>query len=165
MKPVLLVIDVQKQFFADDEATARSLKNVVEYINAAIALFREKGLSVISIQHVNEEDGLLPGNVGFDLPDNLSILPGDLHIHKTYGNAFNKTSLAEDLHRMNVDTIIVTGFCAEFCVLSTYRGAKDQDFKPILLRNALASGNDENIRFVERISEIISLGALKSMLD
>lgn len=165
MKPVLLVIDVQKQFYADDEATARSLRNAVEYINAAIDLFREKELPVISIQHLDEEDGLIPGNVGFDLPDDLAILPGDLHIHKTYGNAFNKTSLAEDLHRMNVDTIIITGFCAEFCVLSTYQGAKDQDLNPILLRNALASGNQENIQFVERISEVITLGALKSVLD
>jgi nicotinamidase-related amidase len=165
VKPVLLVIDVQKQFYADDEATARSLRNAVEYINAAIDLFREKELPVISIQHLDEEDGLIPGNVGFDLPDDLAILPGDLHIHKTYGNAFNKTSLAEDLHRMNVDTIIITGFCAEFCVLSTYQGAKDQDLNPILLRNALASGNQENIQFVERISEVITLGALKSVLD
>jgi nicotinamidase-related amidase len=165
MKPALLVIDIQKDFFNDDQATAHSLESAVEYINAAIALFRKKSLPIICIQHVNEEDSLVPGNVGFNLPDNLAILPGDLHIHKTYGNAFNKTSLAEDLHRMNVDTIIITGFCAEFCVLSTYRGAKDQDFKPILLRNALASGNEENIRFVERISEIISLGALKCVLD
>lgn len=159
------MIDVQKQFYTDDEATARSLRNAVEYINAAIDLFREKELPVISIQHLDEEDGLIPGNVGFDLPDDLAILPGDLHIHKTYGNAFNKTSLAEDLHRMNVDTIIITGFCAEFCVLSTYQGAKDQDLNPILLRNALASGNQENIQFVERISEVITLGALKSVLD
>jgi len=58
----------------------------------------------------------------------------------------------------------VTGFCAEYCVLSTYRGAKDLDLTPIILRDSLASDNAEHIRFVEEISETISLGALKTLL-
>jgi Amidases related to nicotinamidase len=95
----------------------------------------------------------------------LNILPGDLHIHKKYSNAFIKTSLAENLRNLGADPIILSGFCAEYCVLSTYRGAMDLDLTPILLRNALASGSEENIRFVERISEVISLGALKSFID
>lgn len=164
MKPALLVIDVQKEFFNEDAGTVASLKSALEYINAAIELFREKNLPVISIQHIDDEDGLTPGNIGFDLPDNLAILPGDLHIQKTYSNAFNKTSLADDLRRLGVDLLILTGYCAEYCVLSTYRGAKDLDFKPILLRGALASGNEDNIRFVESISEIISFNALSNLL-
>jgi hypothetical protein len=46
-------------------------------------------------------------------------------------------------------------------VLSTCRGAEDVDFNPILLRGSLASGDSENIRFVEKINQIISLGALE----
>ncbi len=165
MKPALLVIDIQKEFFNDDEETIQSLKSAVETINAAIELFREMDLPVISIQHIDEEEGLTPGKVGFDLPDDLAILPGDLHIHKKYSNAFNKTNLAENLRKLGADPIIMAGYCAEYCVLSTYRGAMDLDFHPILLRDALAGGSEENIRFVERISEVISLGALKSFID
>jgi len=164
MKPALLVIDIQKDFFDFDEATTRSLKSAIEVINYAIKLFRTKGFPVISVQHVDEEDHLEPGNSGFDLPDELDILPGDLHIHKHHGNAFNKTDLAEELRELDANLLILTGYCAENCVLSTYRGALDLDFKPILLRDALASGDEENTRFIERISEIISLGALASML-
>ncbi|MBM4430289.1 MAG: cysteine hydrolase [Chloroflexi bacterium] len=119
MKPALLVIDVQKAFFGLSPATAQSLKDAIEYINAAIALFREKGLPVICVQHMKEEDQLVPGQEGFDLPEELHILPSDLHIHKTYGNAFNKTPLAAHLRDLGVDTVIITGFCAEYCVLST----------------------------------------------
>jgi nicotinamidase-related amidase len=64
-----------------------------------------------------------------------------------------------------VDTVIVTGFCAEHCVLSTYRGAQDHDLMPIILRGAIASDKLENIRFVESISEIISFRALKKTLE
>ena len=40
MKPALLVIDVQKEFFKRSPITAQSLDSAIEYINAAIALFR-----------------------------------------------------------------------------------------------------------------------------
>jgi len=164
MKPALLVIDVQKAFFTIDQATTQSLDNAIEYINAAIPLFREKGLPVICVQHMDEGEKLLPGEPGFDLPDKLSILPSDLHIHKTYGNSFNKTPLADELRELGVDTVIITGFCAEYCVLSTCRGAEDLDLMPIILRDSLASSVADNVKFVESVNNIISFGALKKVL-
>jgi nicotinamidase-related amidase len=165
MKPALLVVDVQKAFFEFSPVTTQSLKDAIEYINAAIALFREKGLPVICVQHVDEEDNLVPGQAGFDLPESLDILPGDVHIHKTYGNSFNKTTLLAELQKQQIDTVIVTGFCAEYCVLSTARGAQDVDLKPILLRGSLASGNPDRIAFVEAVNDVISYGALKRVLE
>jgi len=164
MKPALLVVDVQKAFFEISPATRQSLDVAVDYINAAIELFRERGLPVVCVQHMNQADNLVPGEVGFDLPETLAILPSDLHIHKTYGNAFNKTPLAEELRKLGVDTVIVTGFCAEYCVLATYRGAVDLDLAPILFRGSLAGSVPENIKFVESICDIISYGALKKAL-
>ena len=162
MKPALLVIDVQKAYFSP--ATQSSLDDAIEYINAAIEMFRKRGLPVISVQHMDREDGHIPGSEGFDLPESLKINPDDLHIHKEYGNSFTKTPLAGELKKLGVDTVILTGFCAEYCVLSTYRGALDLDLSPILLRNSLASPSSKNIRFVESISEIISYGALEKLL-
>ena len=165
MKPALLVIDVQKAYFALSPATAQSLHDAIEYINAAIALFRARGLPVIAVQQVDEEDGVVPGQEGFDLPAELQVLPTDLHIHKMYGSAFARTGLAEELRRMKVDTVILTGFCAEQCVLSTCRGAEEYDLTAILLRGSLASGSAENIRFVESINDMISYGALKKLVE
>ena len=165
MKPALLVIDVQKEFYKSDTRTAQSLHAAVEYINAAIELFRAKDLPVICIQHMDVKEKLVPGEEGFELPEGLNILPSDTRIHKTYSNAFTKTSLLSKLHELDVDTTIITGFCAEFCVLSTYRGAMDVDLTPIVLRGSLASGDPENIRFVENISDILSYGALEKVLE
>ena len=165
MKAALLVIDVQKAFFDLDPATTQSLRDAIEVINAAIKLFHEKDLPVICVQHMDEKRDLVPGAEGFAVPDELDILPSDLHIHKTYGNAFNKTQLGAHLQELGVDTVIVTGFCAEYCVLGTYRGALDLDLQPIVLRGSLASGSAENIQFVERIGAIASLGVLAKMLS
>ncbi|MCX5976582.1 MAG: cysteine hydrolase [Coprothermobacterota bacterium] len=165
MKPALLVIDVQAAFLKLSPKTVQSLHEAIETINAAIALFREKQLPIVCIQHMDEKEKLLPGEDGFETPEQLAILPTDLHIHKTYENAFNKTALGEKMRELGVDTVILTGFCAEYCVLSTYRGAENLDLVPIILRGSLASGIAENIAFVENISDIISFGTLKKLLE
>lgn len=164
VKPVLLVIDVQKEFFTNP-TTSHSLNSAIECINAAIGLFREKHLPIVCIQHMDKEEGLVPGKDGFELPQNLNILSSDLHVQKTYRNSFNKTPLAEKLRELGVDTVIVTGYSAERCVLSTYRGAEDLDLTPIILRGSLASDHPDNIEFVERINDIISCESLKKALE
>jgi nicotinamidase-related amidase len=164
MKPALLVIDVQNEFFNLNQACSDSLKSAIQYINLAIDLFRKKNLPVIVIQHKSEEENLVPGKPGFDVPDSVKLEPQDVRIVKTYSNSFTKTGLAEKLRELGVDTVIVTGFCAEFCVLSTYRGAQDFDFTPITLKGSIASDNTEHIKFVEEITETITYGALKTLL-
>jgi len=164
MKPALLVIDIQNKFFDINQVCSDSLKSAIEYINAAIDLFRKKNHPIVVIQHKDEEQELVPGKSGFDVPKSVKLKPQDIRIVKTYGNSFTKTALAEKLRELQVDTVIITGFCAEYCVLSTYRGAQDFDFTPIVLKGSLASDNAEHIRFVEEISEIISFGALKILL-
>jgi len=164
MKPALLVIDVQNKFFNINQACSASLKSAIDYINEAIGLFREKRLPIVVIQHKSAERELVPGKSGFGVHKSVKLKPEDMRIVKTYGNSFTKTGLAEKLQALGVDTLIVTGFCAEYCVLSTYRGAQDFDFTPIILKGSLASDNAEHIRFVEEITETISYGALKALL-
>lgn len=165
MKPALLVVDVQRECYKANPQTVQSLKDAVEVINEAITLFRTKNLPIICIQYLNEKERLTPGTDGFELPEELNILSSDIHIHKTYGNAFNKTPLYSKLEELGVDTVILTGYCAEYCVLATYRGARDHDLTAIILRGALASDVPENIKFVENINEIISFGALAKALE
>jgi nicotinamidase-related amidase len=164
MKPALLVIDVQNRFFKISHACADSLNSAVEYINAAMGLFRSKGYPIFIIQHKDESEGLLPDTPDFELPETLNVESQDPRITKTYGNSFNKTSLAAQLQGLAVDTVIITGFCAEYCVFSTYVGARDLDLKPIILRGGIASDNAEHIRFVEESTETITFGALKTLL-
>ena len=164
MKPALLIIDMQNRFFKENQASEDSLNKAIEYINAAIALFRKRNLPIFVVHHKSEEENLVPGTPDFEMSERLKLEPQDAHVTKTYGNSFAKTNLTEKLKELGIDTVIVTGFCAEYCVLSTYRGAEDLDFKPIILRGAIASDNAEHIRFVEEVTETISYGALKTFL-
>jgi nicotinamidase-related amidase len=165
MNMAFLVIDVQKEIIQTDPVASSSILQAIDYINAAIVLFRKRKLPIIGIQHINKEEHLAPGLEGFDIPEEVKLLPSDIRIQKTHSNAFVKTELQKVLQDRNVNTILLSGYCAEYCVLSTYRGARDLDMQPIILRGAIASDNPENIRFVENINEIISLGALEKFLE
>ncbi len=164
MKPALLVIDIQNEFFNINQVCSDSLKFAIQYVNAAIKLFRKKNLPIVIVQHKSEEDDLVPGKPSFDVPDTVKTEPNDIRIVKTYGNSFNKTGLTEKLRELGVDTVIITGFCAEECVLSTYKGAEDLDFNPIILKGSIASYNLEHIKFVEEITDTLTFGALKKSL-
>ncbi|MFN2298439.1 MAG: cysteine hydrolase family protein [Anaerolineales bacterium] len=165
MKAALLVIDVQKAFFGKGSPQAAALERAADVINAGIDLFRKKKWPVVCVQHTNPEDNLVPGQPGFDVPEILKILPEDLHIHKTYGNSFTKTGLADKLREMGVDTVIVTGFAAEACVLATVRGAEDYDLTGMLLRGSIIGGRVEVAPFIESICEIISFDALCKVME
>lgn len=165
MKPALLVIDVQESFFNISPETAASLRVAVRFINEAIAFFRERKLPIIVVQHVDEAEGLVPGAPGFEVSPALNLKPEDRRIHKRYGNAFNKTELESVLRAEGVDTVIISGFCAEYCVMSTFRGAMDLDLTASLLRWALASVVPSNIPFVESVNDSVSLKFLKKVLE
>lgn len=165
MRPALLVVDLQKAFFERDETTTASLRQAIVYANAVMPLFRAKSLPVVCVIHRDEEDGLVPGAPGFEPHEDLRFESGDLRIVKTTGSAFaGGTGLGDTLRAMGVDAVVIVGYCAEHCVLSTCRGARDEGFRAMLLRDSLASGHPERIPFVEAINDVLSYGALQYLL-
>lgn len=162
-RPALLVIDLQKAFLQG--GAVRTIAGACETINGILPRFRERGLPVIWVQHRNASEDLVEGTEGFALLDTLKPASGEPVVVKEYGNAFNKTGLAKILKELGINTVVLSGYCAEYCVLSTYRGAKDLDLVPMMLSDALASGDEDNIGFVLRISETISSGALSKFLE
>ena len=162
MKPALLIIDLQKAFHKD--IAARTMDEAVMVINRAIPLFRESGLPVIWIQHIDEYDGALPGKPAFDFIEGLAEGKDELHIHKTYNNSFNKTALADQLAAAGIDTVVLAGYCAEFCVIATYWGAKNLDLQPFVLRGGIASDIARNIGFVEELTATRGLAELEELM-
>jgi nicotinamidase-related amidase len=157
-----MVIDMQKEFYRGP--VVGQMDRAVEYINAVVPMFEAKGLPIVWVQDVSESDGVVPGTPGFEFIDSLKPEPDAIRIHKTYGNSFNKTDCDKIFKEHGVDTVVMTGFCAEFCVLSTYRGAKDLDYFPVILKNGIASSDESRKQFVEEISDTVTYGVLEKML-
>lgn len=163
MKLALMIIDMQKEFYVGE--TLSHMDAAAEHINYVLPKFEEKGLPIIYVQDVDDGEGVVPGTTGFEIIDSLAPKTGSTIIHKRYGNSFNKTDCDQILKDAGVDTVVMTGFCSEFCVLSTYRGAKDLDYFPVILKNGSASPKEAHREFVENISETISAGTLVKLLD
>lgn len=164
MKAALLIIDLQKAYYKG--FAKESMDSAVSYINEVIPYFRKNNLPIIWIQDIDETSGVIPGTKDFEFVDTLiDIQKNEYSVHKKYGNSFNKTELYKILKEKEINDIIISGYCAEYCVLSTYRGANDLDLNPFILQNGIASGNKEHLNFVERISNLVSYKFLEKSLS
>ena len=164
MRPALLVIDIQNKWLDSSPGLKASLKQRVEAINSAIAMFRKKGLPIIRIYHVDKAEGPQPDTEEFNFLSSIEIAESDTLLIKNYPDAFNKTDLADILAKKMVDTTVLCGLSATGCVLATYVGAEDHDLHPFLLRDGVAAGSEQNVRFAEEIFETLSIGALAQVL-
>lgn len=163
MKPALMIIDMQKEYYTGPAKD--SMNSASEYINEVLGYFRKKGLPIIWVQDIDKGSGVVPDTEGFELIELLKKEKNEITIFKEYGNSFNKTDCGAILKKEEVDLIFLTGYCAENCVLSTYRGAQDLDYTPVIVKNGIASGDKANLLFVEKISDTVPYNIIRMMLE
>jgi len=163
MKPALVVMDVQNAWlpYMDEQ----DKKVGMEHINWAIDLFRDNGFPVIRVYHTDPENGPAPGTEGFEFPKTVAIRDDDPKIVKNYGNAFKKTELDAMLREKGVNTVFLVGLSAVGCVLATYHGADDLDYRVFMVKHALISHDAALTKSVYDICANISPSALKLLLE
>jgi nicotinamidase-related amidase len=163
LRPALLVIDIQNQFLPWMDEDGKALAMLA--INAYIDGFRELGFPIVRIYHSDKTTGPFPGTPEFEFPEDVHILPDDPKIIKTYGDGFNKTDLEKVLRDLHVNTVFLCGLSATGCVLSTYIGAHNHDFKAFLLKYALLSHDSQYTDQIETIFDALGSDAVEVMLD
>jgi nicotinamidase-related amidase len=143
MKPALLVIDAQQEYFSphgkwvlpDGEAA-------LERIQALIATARSSSVPIIFIRHEDLEDDasvFRAGSAGVELHPSLIPASGERVITKHFPNAFAQTSLAAYLRQHSVDTIIVSGYMTQLCCDTTTRAAEEHGFAALFASDATAA--------------------------
>jgi nicotinamidase-related amidase len=93
------------------------------------------------------------------------VSESDYRIEKNYYNSFWKTDLEEILEKEDVDTVIVSGFAAEFCVAATCNGALERGFDAYLLQDGVAGFTEEGVNLLQAWRPLISAEALKSSMN
>ena len=163
LRPALLVIDIQNAFLPlMDEAD----KGVGMYmINGAIELFRLAGFPVIRIYHTDPGSGPAQGTPEFEFPASALVKPEDPMVVKNYANGFKKTSLDALLKEKGVNTVFLCGLSAVGCVLATYHGALDLDYRAFMVKDALISHNASLTKAVQEICASVGYEALQVMLE
>jgi nicotinamidase-related amidase len=162
-KPALLVVDTQNAFLPHMDP--KDVKRATEVINYAIALFRDNGFPVVRVYHTTPGEGPEPGTEPFQFPKTLAVQDDDPMVVKNYTNAFKKTELDALLREQGVNTVFVSGLSAVACVLATYHGALDHDYKTLMLKDGLISHDATLTHYVEEITSTVDYWGLKLLLE
>jgi len=163
IKPALVVIDIQNAFLPS--IPDKDKETAMEYINYYIQLFRSQGYPVIRVYHQSEEYGVLPGTDQFEFPSSVLIKPEDPKVIKTYPDGFNKTDLDKVIKESGSNTLFLCGLSAVGCVLATWIGAANNDYKAFLLKDAIMSHNSEYTDNIEVMFDAVNYDVVKLILD
>jgi nicotinamidase-related amidase len=135
------------------------------YINSLIELFRNNGYPIIRIYHLDKESGPKPGTEQFEYPASVLIKAEDAKVIKTYGDGFNKTDLDKIIKEKGSNTLFLCGLSAVGCVLATWIGAQDHDYKAFLVKNAIMSHNSDYTKHVEDMFDAVGYDVVKLILE
>lgn len=156
-RAALLVIDVQRDFVGP------SMKPMVDRLAALLASARAAGIFVVYIQNTVLRGGLshaaaettrrrniglalevtVEGTRGQEFVDEIAPLPEDPVVRKLRMDAFSGSNLDTLLRARNIETIINTGVATHGCVVGTSYAAQARDYNVIVVRDCVATWNDE----------------------
>lgn len=136
----LIIVDVQKAF--DDEKWGeRNNLNAEENISKILQKWREKGWSVIHIQHTSDNPSSVfyPKNRGFSIKEIVEPIDDEVIIMKRVNSSFIGTNLEEFLKVNGITTVVITGLTTPHCVSTTTRMSGNLGFETYLISDATAA--------------------------
>ena len=131
----LLIIDMQKTSF-NPETPRYDSDRVIERINKLSRQFRQNGDKVIFIQHDGSKQNFCkPDTEEWEILSSIEINTTDIFISKTANDSFYNSTLEDNLIKLDVDNVVITGCATDFCVDSTVKSALTKDFNVIVISN------------------------------
>ena len=146
----LLLIDMQKDFFVDDELE-RCRDDLTKACNDLVDRARVAGVPVIEVQTVHKHDkstwalNMLEDDQGMSLEGTKGVqrVPGlqagDVVLTKTRDSAFFGTDLEARLEEAGVVRVVLCGVSTESCIAATATDAYARDLRVTLVEDATAS--------------------------
>ena len=142
MKTVLLVIDIQKDYFEGGKFPLVNPLDAAKNAYMLLQCFREHGGQHIHIQHISLEPNaafFIKGDSGSDIHDSVAHFEGEPIVYKHEPNSFLNTNLLEMLKEWGVERVVITGMMTHMCVDATARAASDFGFDVIVAEDACAT--------------------------
>ena len=126
----LLVVDVQNGVV--EGAHARDA--VVATVGSLVEKARQEQVPVVWVQHADEN--LEKGSDSWQIVPELSPGAAEPLIEKSYGDAFEDTTLEAVLSGLGVGRLVVVGAQTDACVRSTLHGAFTRGYDATLVSDA-----------------------------
>lgn len=141
----LLVIDVQKGMFFDDDPVYDG-ENLLSKISTLIAQARTSGIPVIYVQHNGAAgDPVEPGTDGWRIHPAIEPAEGEPVVVKWTPDSFHETTLQSELEARGIKKLVVAGIQTECCVDTTCRRALSLGYETTLVKDAHSTWNSRTL--------------------
>jgi nicotinamidase-related amidase len=143
----LLIIDVQKAIDHPGWGRRNNL-DAETRIKLLLEQWRALGWPIIHVQHLSKEPASTyrPGQIGVEFKDEVKPLKGEIVIQKRTNSAFIGTQLENMLRARGIAKLIITGVITNNSVEATARMAGNLGFDTIVIEDATATFDKEDIR-------------------
>jgi nicotinamidase-related amidase len=131
----LLVVDVQNGVVAG----AHERDTVVANVGSLVAKARREQVPVVWVQH--HDEGLAWGSDEWRIVPELDPGDGEPLVEKSYGDAFEDTTLETVLAGLGVGRLVVAGAETDACIRCTLHGAFTRGYDAILVSDAHTTGD------------------------
>ena len=134
---VLLPIDMQKAIDLPGRPR-RGNPALDENGLKLLALWREKGLPIVHVQHasVEPESWFRPGHEGYALRPGFEPRAGEALVVKSVNSAFIGTDLDLRLRRLGAKLVVCFGWAADMCVSTTIRTGANMGWEMVMVADA-----------------------------
>ncbi|UWX62312.1 cysteine hydrolase [Chryseobacterium oranimense] len=142
MKQVLLLIDIQNDYFPNGKMELTNSISAGENAKKVLQKFRDNNDFIIHIQHIATRPDaafFLPDTYGSEIHPLVEPENDEKIIIKHFPNSFQQTELLEYLQKNNIQKLIIAGMMTHMCVESTARAAKDLGFIIEIVGDACAT--------------------------
>lgn len=142
MSQVLLVIDVQNDYFPGGAFPLWNAAEVLQTTERAIRKAHEKGIPVVLVQHVaNPANGPSPffnaGTPGVEIhPTIRAAAPEAPIVVKRFADSFVQTELEATLARLGATELLVCGMMTQNCVTHTAISRAAEKYRVTILPDA-----------------------------
>jgi ureidoacrylate peracid hydrolase len=164
----LIVVDMQRAFFDNDDSLGRSgidvtpLRDAIPGTVALVRAAREAGVPVIFTRYVYmpgmvdfgpvrgakaaervADSSLAHGTDEIELIPELEARPDEIVIDKSRPSAFYGTRLEPVLTGLGIRNLVICGVTTNICVETTARDAGQRDYGTFVVRDAVAEFTPE----------------------
>ena len=144
-KTALVIIDVQNGMF-EEEYPVYQGEILLRNIKDLLARARTSGTPVFYVQH-NEAVGkqLETGTFNWEIHPEIAPAKDDIIIQKKTPDSFHQTDFEEQLQKLGIEHLVLTGIQTDICVDTTCRRAFSMGYDVTLVENAHSTWNCGNL--------------------
>ena len=160
MGKVLVVIDLQNDYFPGGKFPLWNTEQTLQNVVAAIEKARARGIPVVHVQHIADgSKGIAPffnaGTSGAEIHQAiLAAAPEAPIVVKQFADSFHQTTLAETLASLGATELLLCGMMTQNCVTHTAISKAAENYRVTVLTDCCTT--------VDQMIHLIALNALST---